>query len=1102
MSVLEKRKHRRIVGKDLNFITQNNFQCQQNIVNTTASTGNTPACKSPRKGTIKSQQDSTIFQNMTFNFTDSSLSTTFVESTSLKGVFKKSKHKKVKVFKYIDAESMTENEYLLHQDQVFENFNILGIQVDYCIWALPEYNISTGKVSYMKWIHTLFAGTEWNCSCEYFYRYHNVQCQNYSCWHITYLMQSFDGDTLKQNVEKSMEAEEHGEQEWLVKSINQCKNTKGTISFQVFWEGFDEYTWEPIENLNDNAVFIKYLNNNPNIKQTLTDMNLLNGTVKKPSLFKTFMNITSKSSQEEVLSQLPVRQTRAKNSDLSNYNDDINGEIMDDKNTFSSKQFDNVTLVCKKPKPIFSVKYGYGVQYQRCFVIFAQGKVGVLKCKSSHPNSVIHKHHVKEVWDWLKSHPHELNLEYLKEIQRKAVEKSKIHTNVVSISSNTIPFDLTKEQQMHMQNWKYIIHTYQSNYTYLELKCDIIKAGQRCKCENSCIYRQNCEVVNTSAIIWGNGCLFTNVHIYSLHCLQQNKQCEIHYEGGNEYIFNHDNNNLFAYELFRLFLVQCIHLKETFQGFVTSYNTLMQTTLGYTSTLQVSKFQDAFMNWCTLLDHSHLPLHCNLCGKFPDIICFDGTSIGPPRKYSNPKSVKPFGANVSNNSNIKQTERRYFSNKEYRDCLSLLVHDNLNNEQYVAFLQVLHRNHPDFESILSFHGSNISTFKQNITKAWKELFKVLSCFSSATFLLPAVTWNTFTELLLQKSFLDLSIEHQVILIQRSPILNMLIQTFTDKKIPNYCLSFFQNLFNIIKKPFTDSINEPTIHASLSLQELHIDNACNSGIFWFNWEPIREVKMYPDYEKENLQMNVNDQDGGFAAEIQDLDDVQCYKIGTDYHKNKHNHDTLFACCKHGIALGGHIMKTPEGRKDPFFALYTYFPEDTLKKTTIIYDFACQLSEYCLNREPLLFQNSTFLIDRFHRCNHKCCNIFNMNKFPNMTSVNSSAMEQLNSFLDKFSTPISFMKQSTAVRFIIIMLKVYNYYRIKKESHFLDPKHSNSFINNNNNVNNDTNHNNIQSNATVDLFNISNDDIIIIADTNDDDNVLIDFEDDADEDQLYL
>ena len=36
--------------------------------------------------------------------------------------------------------------------------------------------------------------------------------------------------------------------------------------------------------------------------------------------------------------------------------------------------------------------------------------------------------------------------------------------------------------------------------------------------------------------------------------------------------------------------------------------------------------------------------------------------------------------------------------------------------------------------------------------------------------------------------------------------------------------------------------------------------------------------------------------------------------------------------------------------------------------IVYDNACGLHAYCLNRDPNFFKNTRFLVDRFHYSNH--------------------------------------------------------------------------------------------------------------------------------------
>ena len=71
--------------------------------------------------------------------------------------------------------------------------------------------------------------------------------------------------------------------------------------------------------------------------------------------------------------------------------------------------------------------------------------------------------------------------------------------------------------------------------------------------------------------------------------------------------------------------------------------------------------------------------------------------------------------------------------------------------------------------------------------------------------------------------------------------------------------------------------------------------------------------------------------------------------------------LWFCPIHGHCYGFCLIAGWEGRKDPFSSLFKFLPS---MHTDIFYDFACQLSEYCLNREPQYFLHTRFWHDLFH------------------------------------------------------------------------------------------------------------------------------------------
>lgn len=114
--------------------------------------------------------------------------------------------------------------------------------------------------------------------------------------------------------------------------------------------------------------------------------------------------------------------------------------------------------------------------------------------------------------------------------------------------------------------------------------------------------------------------------------------------------------------------------------------------------------------------------------------------------------------------------------------------------------------------------------------------------------------------------------------------------------------------------------------------------------------------------------------------------------------------------------------------------------------IIYDNACNLHSYCLNREPTFFKNTWFLVDRFHWRNHKgmaflyinlhavlflsyiaCSTGYNMSAYKQFSSINSEVVEQSNSLIKRIKGSVSYM---TAQNFIT-HVKLFFWYHNKQK-----------------------------------------------------------------------
>ena len=64
----------------------------------------------------------------------------------------------------------------------------------------------------------------------------------------------------------------------------------------------------------------------------------------------------------------------------------------------------------------------------------------------------------------------------------------------------------------------------------------------------------------------------------------------------------------------------------------------------------------------------------------------------------------------------------------------------------------------------------------------------------------------------------------------------------------------------------------------------------------------------------------------------------------------------------------------------------------------------------SRDPALFRDTTFLVDRFHYSNHKCSTSYSMKSIQTeeIKRINSQTCEQIFSVLRRISTQIAYMR----------------------------------------------------------------------------------------------
>ncbi|XP_053402535.1 uncharacterized protein LOC123544018 isoform X2 [Mercenaria mercenaria] len=136
-------------------------------------------------------------------------------------------------------------------------------------------------------------------------------------------------------------------------------------------------------------------------------------------------------------------------------------------------------------------------------------------------------------------------------------------------------------------------------------------------------------------------------------------------------------------------------------------------------------------------------------------------------------------------------------------------------------------------------------------------------------------------------------------------------------------------------------------------------------------------------------------------------------------------TLF--CPHGICYGFQVMASNESPNVPFTILRTRFKQAPRR---VIYDNACKLQEYCLNRDPLFFKDTEFYVDRLHWDNHTSCSYgYNLSLYPELENLNSQCNEQANAGLKRIKDQLSYMTASNFMTHCAFYLRHKNMCKLK-------------------------------------------------------------------------
>ena len=165
--------------------------------------------------------------------------------------------------------------------------------------------------------------------------------------------------------------------------------------------------------------------------------------------------------------------------------------------------------------------------------------------------------------------------------------------------------------------------------------------------------------------------------------------------------------------------------------------------------------------------------------------------------------------------------------------------------------------------------------------------------------------------------------------------NLFLSASVEENCINVSVSLILYVINRIESLHLTK-NRPTP----DVEEIPNSYDPRTGIAYYFTESGNQLRKMPKYE-ETGHRNYED-----PPEV----DPGCTKNFPGVSYGGFGYIFLWLCPIHGHSYGFHLIAGGEGRKDPFSSLFKYKPD---APEEIFYDNACQLHEYCLNREPHFF-----------------------------------------------------------------------------------------------------------------------------------------------------
>ena len=481
--------------------------------------------------------------------------------------------------------------------------------------------------------------------------------------------------------------------------------------------------------------------------------------------------------------------------------------------------------------------------------------------------------------------------------------------------------------------------------------------------------------------------------------------CKKYYQGVSDLLFNVNNYYLMYFDTLYTYLCCLIDHGNPLVAMQRTMNMVIDV-VSSSEPLKLWVLQRAWHSFSRQLDiNLENNMYCNICKEDPEVIICDGTSVGVRKDMlSSVKRAKPETTPINGS---KHNDRTFISNAALRNKLKAFV-QGISQRNFDNLLKSLKKE--QFTAIAGFieeHCISVGRSRNvKLDPKFSKLFSQLLINGPVCGVMQisedeSLAQDVLSEIV--KSKLDIRLAQNA---KKAQIIQsqvpLLYKQLTD---PNLVLdeSFLLLLEYIITK-----INAPFEIGTTDLE----------------YPPPTEqiTECFPNLPKIHDPGNYT-ADKASSAPLSD-----CRKESYGHPVLSPGIFTIF--CEHGICYGYSLMDSCESPRMPFEILKTRFK---VPPKIIIYDNACKLHSYCLNREPIFFKNTKFFVDRFHFKGHKGCSEgYSLNSYVTIDkqAINTQVNEQANAGIQKLKGHVSYMTVKNFMHTLTLYICGKNYFKNKQ------------------------------------------------------------------------